>query len=71
MLHSVVPGDRESCDFEKKPCPYWQQSLDDDVDWTLNAGTTPSDKTGPLKGNGNSSVSTQNILNHNYSLCYV
>jgi hypothetical protein len=28
--------------------------LDSNADWTLNTGTTPSDKTGPLKGNANS-----------------
>ncbi|MCD4736138.1 MAG: hypothetical protein K8R53_08855, partial [Bacteroidales bacterium] len=26
---------------------YWQQSQDDDFDWTLNQGSTPSSGTGP------------------------
>jgi hypothetical protein len=64
-----VLGNQDSCDFEKKPCLYWQQSLDSNADWTLNTGTTPSDKTGPLKGNANSSLSTQNMLNLNYCVC--
>ena len=52
----LVPEKLESCDFETKTCPFWQQSLDDDTDWMLNSGPTPSHNTGPKTGNDDSSL---------------
>lgn len=38
-----------ACTFDSDLCG-WQQSLEDDFDWTLQSGQTPSEDTGPSHG---------------------
>ncbi|CAJ1070841.1 MAM domain-containing protein 2-like isoform X1 [Xyrichtys novacula] len=44
MLSSPLPG---HCDFEKGLCGYTQDKKNDDADWELRRGPTPTSYTGP------------------------
>ena len=48
-----------SCDFENDLCN-WRQSSEDEMDWTLMSGSTPSAETGPT-GDHTSSVGMSNM----------
>ncbi|GAA4109171.1 hypothetical protein GCM10022393_05630 [Aquimarina addita] len=55
------PGNETSCTAEILSYPYaqefentlgsWQQSEEDDLDWSINSGGTPSNNTGPTNAN--------------------
>ena len=42
------------CDFDHGLCSGWSQSSEDNFDWTLTSGSTPSSSTGPTHGQGGS-----------------
>ncbi len=42
-------------DFESTDLSIWTNAVDDDLDWTINTGSTPSSNTGPDQANDGSS----------------